>query len=241
MYPQLWAYKRGEFYFCTWSCLRLFDKEVGDMGHTKITLEQKKKAVQIAIEGGDPIGFLDKCGSENAAGIWYTIKKHLKENDPKTYDRLPDKYKPREKAQEPGKKVDVSIEDLHFPMKVTHIEETENGLKAEAVSAAVNKEKENFYDTVSADFTMEDEEAVKAQLKEQINKYGVSVALQYEQFTVREVEGLFGRYRRSDVGTTYIDFENADGCIDVMSLTINQWKNFIKELKRAAQVLGVEL
>lgn len=65
--------------------------------------------------------------------------------------------------------------------------------------------------------------------------------LQYEEFTVREVEGLFGRYRRSDIGQeTYIDFEPPE-CVDVISNTLTQWSSFMKELKRAAQVLGVEL
>ena len=65
--------------------------------------------------------------------------------------------------------------------------------------------------------------------------------LQYEEFTVREVEGLFGRYRRSDIGqVTYIDFEPPE-CVDVISNTLTQWSSFMKELKRAAQVLGVEL
>ena len=65
--------------------------------------------------------------------------------------------------------------------------------------------------------------------------------LRYEEFTVREVEGLFGRYRRSDIGQeTYIDFEPPE-CVDVISNTLTQWSSFMKELKRAAQVLGVEL
>ena len=58
---------------------------------------------------------------------------------------------------------------------------------------------------------------------------------------VREVEGLFGRYRRSDVGQAiYIDLEFTD-CCDVISNTVGQWRSFIDELNKAANILGVEI
>lgn len=63
----------------------------------------------------------------------------------------------------------------------------------------------------------------------------------YESMTVREVEGGFGRYRRSDVhGSTYIDFEYTEG-MDVISLTVDQWRSFMAELDKAAKILGVTL
>lgn len=54
----------------------------------KITLEQKKKAVAIAMEGGDVLGFLKKCGSKNPSAHWYVIKKNLKEADPMGWELL---------------------------------------------------------------------------------------------------------------------------------------------------------
>jgi len=63
----------------------------------------------------------------------------------------------------------------------------------------------------------------------------------YDDMTVREVEGNFGRYRRSDVsGSTYIDFEVNDGA-DTLSYTIDQWRSLRKEQERAAMILGVDL
>ena len=63
----------------------------------------------------------------------------------------------------------------------------------------------------------------------------------YDNMTVREVEGEFGRYRRSDIrGTTYIDFESTDR-LDTISLTVDQWRAFRAETERAAAILGVEL
>lgn len=63
----------------------------------------------------------------------------------------------------------------------------------------------------------------------------------YDGMTVREIEGGFGRYRRSDVhGSIYIDFEYTEGA-DVISLTDKQWRSFMVELIHAIQILGVTL
>lgn len=63
----------------------------------------------------------------------------------------------------------------------------------------------------------------------------------FDNMTIREVEGGFGRYRRSDVhGSIYLDFEQTDGA-DVISLTVKQWRSLREELNRAASILGVEL
>lgn len=63
----------------------------------------------------------------------------------------------------------------------------------------------------------------------------------YDGMTVREIEGGFGRYRRSDVhGSIYIDFEYTEGA-DVISLTDKQWRSFMVELIHASQILGVTL
>ena len=64
----------------------------------------------------------------------------------------------------------------------------------------------------------------------------------YDGMVIREVEGLFGRYRYSgDLGRAeYIDFENADG-MDTLSMTVDQWKKFREEQVKAALILGVRL
>ena len=59
--------------------------------------------------------------------------------------------------------------------------------------------------------------------------------------TVREIEGTYGRYRRTDInGTVYIDFENPDGA-DILSYTVEQWKKLRVEQANAFRILGVEL
>lgn len=110
MWPHQWAFKRGNpakpKYYCSWKCLRTLENNKGesDMKQTKITLEQKKKAVQIALEGGDPLKYLTEHGSDDAAQMWYSIKKKLKETDPETYAKLPKRIdtKPAETVVKDG-------------------------------------------------------------------------------------------------------------------------------------------
>ena len=69
----------------------------------------------------------------------------------------------------------------------------------------------------------------------------ITVPLMYDNFAVTAVKGLFGEYRRIVTGAgDYIDFESEQGDT-VLSLTVKQWPGFIKELRAAAQVLGVTL
>lgn len=63
-------------------------KGTGDMKR-KITLAQKKRAVSIALNGGNPLPYLRECGSVKPDGLWYTIKQDLKKVDPETYEKLP--------------------------------------------------------------------------------------------------------------------------------------------------------
>jgi len=80
---------------------------------TRVSLEQKKKAVQIALDGGNPFDFLRDCGSKEPAGLWWTIKQNLKKVDPDTYAKLPKRLeqsapaKKPEKAKKAGKKPEV--------------------------------------------------------------------------------------------------------------------------------------
>ena len=86
LYPELWRYKihSGLYvsaWFCSWKCLRAKEKGKEENRMGKISDAQKEKAIQIAIENGDPIAYLKECGSEAPAVMWYSIKKRLKKED----------------------------------------------------------------------------------------------------------------------------------------------------------------
>ena len=70
--PEFWPYRRGNYYLCRENCMIVFDvREFREKSGwcedyyrrkkqmKKVTLEQKKKAVEIAIGGGDPLKFLE--------------------------------------------------------------------------------------------------------------------------------------------------------------------------------------
>lgn len=92
LHPDSWAYKRKlghvNAFWCSWNCLRQSEKE-GNFDMKKLTLENKKEAVRIALSGGNPLDFIRMCGVSNAANCWSKIKANLKEKDPKTWEKLP--------------------------------------------------------------------------------------------------------------------------------------------------------
>lgn len=54
----------------------------------KMTLEEKKKAVQIALDGGDPLVYLKSLGSKKPDALWYAIQSRLMDADPDTFEKL---------------------------------------------------------------------------------------------------------------------------------------------------------
>lgn len=207
-WPEHWVYRRGSTYYCGEQCMStdLFRdmqllNEVNrrkrkEIIMTKITLEQKKKAVEIAINGGNPLDFLKKCGSSAPDKTWWAIKAALKVKDPDLYAKIPD----MRKKTEP-----VATVKVDGPIRI----QTETPEKVEVEPVG----------------TLPD----------------VTRPVVFDGMTVREIEGNFGRYRRSDVSKEiYIDFEFKD-INDTISMTVDQWRLFQAEMERAAAILGVKL
>lgn len=92
LHPESWAYKRKlgnvNIFWCSWSCLREAEKE-GKFSMKKLTLDNKKHAVKIAMDGGNPLEYIRMCGISNAADCWSKIKADLKEKDPEAWEKLP--------------------------------------------------------------------------------------------------------------------------------------------------------
>ena len=95
----------------------------------KITLADKKKAVEIALEGGNPLVFLKECGSKNPSAAWYVIKQTLKETDPETYERLPDlRKKDESKEEETMNEIHIDAEAVGAaePVSMTNVRSVMN-------------------------------------------------------------------------------------------------------------------
>lgn len=102
MWPEHYVYKKGDTYFCSQDCMIVYKtkltretsgftakrkEETEDMNH-KLTKEIKKRAVEIAIEGGDFIGYLKKNGAKNPSAAWWYIKETLSKADPEKHAEL---------------------------------------------------------------------------------------------------------------------------------------------------------
>ena len=66
-------------------------KGVDKMSKHKLTREQKEKAVDIAIKGGDPLAYLKLCGAKNPTAAWWYIKKTLATKNPQLLEKIPEK------------------------------------------------------------------------------------------------------------------------------------------------------
>lgn len=94
---------------------------------------------------------------------------------------------------------------------------------------------------VDGPLRIETPEANRITVAEVPEKPKITQPVCYDGMTVREIEGLFGRYRRTDInGATYIDFKNPDGA-DILSYTVDQWRKMRAEQANAFRILVVEL
>ena len=110
-YPDLWAYKRSHRYFCSWGCLRRFEKGGKEaLNGMKVTQEQKEQAIELALSGGDPILYLREKGSTNPGVMWSKIRMKLEEDDPEKYNQLPDHWR-LDRRGRPRKAV-VEVKDV---------------------------------------------------------------------------------------------------------------------------------
>lgn len=124
-YPSLWAYNiNKKQFFCGWKCIQKY-REQEEEKKLGITLEQKKKAVSIALGGGDPAAYLKECGSEKPAVSWANILRNLETKDPEVYEILTRKVKkpkvdkgmPKKLELEAGENYEVSVGDAMGNMK----------------------------------------------------------------------------------------------------------------------------
>ena len=103
-WPDHWVYRRGPTYYCSDQCMDvaitrstkllnsvLFKKRKDLIMNNKITLEMKKKAAQIAIDGGNPLPYLKQHGAKNPSATWQYVRKCLEKTDPEMYAKLPDR------------------------------------------------------------------------------------------------------------------------------------------------------
>ena len=199
-------------------------KGVDKVSKHKLTREQKEKAVDIAIQGGDPLEYLKKCGAKNPSAAWWYIKKTLAEKNPKLLEQIPEK---------PGTVLDEKGQAVPAPEnpKGGKIVEIAEKLPPEAVAEVPEKEHVVVV-------THDDIEAAANYLKKAEKDFHIiDKPLNYDGFRVTAIDGEFGQYRMDG---DKIGFQN-QAKIMYFSMHKEDLGAFIKELTRAAQILGVQV
>ena len=195
-----------------------------------LTDEQKAKAVRIAIDGGDPRAYLATFGMSDASLTWQKIKNMYKDRHPEIWSKIPKRIpngglKNRVKAEEPKEEQLPTVKiDGPIVIKTPDGKETKVGTVGDALN--------NMADA-AADFFGKCEEIGLIKEEPKITK-----PLMHSGNTAIGWAGDFGDYfydRKQD----YLDYESHDG--DELSMPVEAWRNWLKEIRDVAQLLGVEL
>lgn len=229
MWPEHYVYKKEEAYFCSQDCMIVYKtkltreasgftakrkEETEDMNH-KLTKEIKKRAVEIAMEGGDFIGYLKKNGAKNPSAAWWYIKETLSKADPEKHLEL--------------------LKALAASKPMVEIAEK---LPPEAV-AEVPEEVE----TVSAEVKLEEiEEAIrKGPAWPSWTPEGVAIDAQGMhskapfEFTVTAIRTDLGEFKKdSRNGLIYWTTEEGEKVI----LTHREWNKLAESIPQIMEVLG---
>ena len=217
-------------------------KEKKNMSTTRVKLtdEDRLETCLIAIRGGDPRKHLEQLGSSDPQGTWSKVKAWCADKKPEVYAKIPKRIAVTDEAPVVKISGPIRIETLEAD-KVEVVETPEKTFESvkkeimEIPQVTVADAMRNCKDAADTFFGACEEMGLNLEDKK------ITQPVSYDGMVIREVEGLFGRYRRSDIiGKIYIDFEPVES-MDVLSYTVEQWRTFREEQEKAAAVLGVEL
>ena len=186
----------------------------------KVTLEDKKKAVEIALSGGNPLKFLKECGVANPSASWAYIKKTLKEVDPEKYARLPS----RANAAEPECwKPKEAVTTCCAPARPSGVEVPDE--------LPEEPEKPEVVLTIkSEDLTREIDETPHVS--------SITKPVNYDGFDVMALKSPETGFRfTSDPRYGMMTWNTVSG--DEVSLTAEEWHNLAAELPKALQIFGI--
>ena len=243
--PDFWPYRRGEDYLCTENCLIVYDTSkfrertgwIEDYYRRKkqmkkVTLEQKKKAVEIAIGGGNPLQYLKQCGASAPAQMWYAIKQNLKKVDPARYEMLLKRVS--EKNEAPKVNLTIDFEELtetdkDIPKVVTCCApSTRKGVEVpdELPNEDPDRLPENSL-AKSAEILENAEKSVKSERK----------PLNYEGYEVAAIRSKSMGEFYYDRKYNSIDWRTVEG--EEISMSPGGWRQLMQELPEIMGILGI--
>jgi len=236
--PHMWRFKYNAgnktYYYCKYSCFMEAEKERDEM--KKLTLEQKKKAIQIAVDDGNPFDFLEECGIHNVAEVWSKIKKNCKEMDPETYKKLPRRLPQRvrtvnkstaQKIKEPKPEKVVLVEDPGIAEEYRAEQAAKpEGTLADAVQGMT--EAADMFFGACEEMGLKMESSEKPKITRPVNYMGLDITA----------------VRAPDLGEFYYDhkFNSIDWRFEGEEIFIapNDWKRLLELLPTILKVLGVD-
>lgn len=226
----------------------------------KITLEQKKKAVQIAIDGGDVLEYLRQLGSKNPSGLWWTIKNDVKAADPELYAKIPrldakqqhiipqeERAEVREERLKEAEKKGLVQEEKHLKLGDTVTVEIKGEPVAESRVIAHEINTDAYGVKVDEHYVFENvgripEELPKApepapveEVKKRLAASPVMVVP--AGFMVTSIRGTFGEWHL-DQKHDSLDFRGAEG--EEICFRPQAWEAFMDEIRSVMQILGVK-
>lgn len=188
------------------------EKEKTIMG--KLTVENKKHAVQLALDGKNPLEYIRSCGVKNAAEAWGKIKRTVQETDPDTFEKIPKRLPLPKKEKE------------------AILTGAAEGMKSAAEAVRDMKDAAEDFFGKCRDMGLKVGATEEPKITRPVN---------YDGMTVRAVEGDFGSYHFQEInGKQWIDYDDKE-LANQLSMTVEQWRGFLKEICHAAAILGVEL
>ena len=186
------------------------------MSQNKLTREQKEKAVQIALNGGDYLEHLKKCGAKNPSAAWWYIRKTLGKSNPELLEEI-------NKKTGEGAEIEVA-EKLPEEATIT------------------GEEKEQLDELTRDGMPLEEamESIANVEAPQPMKFEGMKVtAVEQDGFQIQR-EGKNG-----EKITVYWPLEkDAEGITlifkQMTTLGVNDWKKFMKIMPKAMRILGVD-
>ena len=215
-------------------------KGVDRMSQNKLTREQKGKAVDIAIQGGDPLAYLRECGAKNPTAAWWYIKKTLATKNPQLLEKIPEKIGTvlNESGQVAAR---VEIAEKLQPEAAAEVPEADpmDGFVPVSLGGPVAMSQEEHQKAHHGDEAAAFLEAANV-FRTIMNPNGKED--KFDGFQVTAVNGKFGQYRVGIDPSSkekYFDFDGLDFDTQIR-MPQHDLAAFVEELTRAAQILGVD-
>ena len=201
----------------------------------KITLEDKKNAVKVALGGGDPEEHLRSQGIKDTRQAWYRIRADLKTADPETWEKLEAMKKEGRRKKEP-EEMKKRFEVQQEPVQQKNPEvEGHDSVRAEDVEEFTTPIGEVIKRITDEIMNGPDKDRILKDLEKKLIQSQEPVAVPKEP-----AEGLSLKITKLKGERHLYEFDGGNllvkkiGFADRLNLgTIEETEQFVKELKEA--------